>query len=60
MCCVGQITRWLYELSLGDILTLYNQPINEEQAWAVCYQCSRSLSEEGERSLDSSSAGVPV
>ncbi|KAK1806396.1 hypothetical protein P4O66_004914 [Electrophorus voltai] len=48
------------ELSLGDILTLYNQPINEEQAWAVCYQCSRSLSEEGERSLDSSSAGVPV
>ncbi|XP_077577407.1 protein spire homolog 1 isoform X1 [Stigmatopora nigra] len=27
------------ELSLEDILRLYNQPINEEQAWAVCYQC---------------------
>lgn len=26
-------------LSLEEILRLYNQPINEEQAWAVCYQC---------------------
>ncbi|KAJ8290970.1 hypothetical protein GJAV_G00019790 [Gymnothorax javanicus] len=31
------------ELSLDEILTLYGQPINEEQAWAVCYQCCRSL-----------------
>ncbi|XP_065814250.1 protein spire homolog 1-like isoform X1 [Labrus bergylta] len=30
-------------LSLGEILRLYNQPINEEQAWAVCYQCCRTL-----------------
>ncbi|XP_029115840.1 protein spire homolog 1-like isoform X6 [Scleropages formosus] len=26
------------ELSLDEILRLYGQPINEEQAWAVCYQ----------------------
>ncbi|XP_018412346.1 PREDICTED: protein spire homolog 1 isoform X3 [Nanorana parkeri] len=30
-------------LSLEEILDLYNQPINEEQAWAVCYQCCASL-----------------
>ncbi|XP_039702206.1 protein spire homolog 1 isoform X1 [Pteropus medius] len=30
-------------LSLEEILRLYNQPINEEQAWAVCYQCCCSL-----------------
>uniref|UniRef100_A0A8C3TQR8 Spire type actin nucleation factor 1 n=1 Tax=Catharus ustulatus TaxID=91951 RepID=A0A8C3TQR8_CATUS len=30
-------------LSLEEILRLYNQPINEEQAWAVCYQCCASL-----------------
>ncbi|XP_061255960.1 protein spire homolog 1 isoform X8 [Bos javanicus] len=30
-------------LSLEEILRLYNQPINEEQAWAVCYQCCGSL-----------------
>ncbi|XP_060717784.1 protein spire homolog 1 isoform X2 [Tachysurus vachellii] len=32
------------DLSLEEILTLYDQPINEEQAWAVCYQCCRDLS----------------
>lgn len=31
------------ELPLQDILRLYNQPINEEQAWAVCYQSCRRL-----------------
>ncbi|XP_060680480.1 protein spire homolog 1-like isoform X1 [Hemiscyllium ocellatum] len=31
------------ELSLEHILKLYNQPLNEEQAWAVCYQCCSSL-----------------
>ncbi|XP_059424558.1 protein spire homolog 1-like isoform X3 [Carassius carassius] len=31
------------DLSLDEILHLYKQPINEEQAWAVCYQCCRSL-----------------
>ncbi|XP_031221796.1 protein spire homolog 1 isoform X4 [Mastomys coucha] len=30
-------------LSLEEILRLYNQPINEEQAWAVCFQCCGSL-----------------
>ncbi|KAI3360627.1 hypothetical protein L3Q82_002493 [Scortum barcoo] len=30
-------------LSLEEILRLYSQPINEEQAWAVCYQCCRTL-----------------
>ncbi|XP_018079119.1 protein spire homolog 1 isoform X4 [Xenopus laevis] len=29
--------------SLEEILDLYKQPINEEQAWAVCYQCCRAL-----------------
>ncbi|XP_059849015.1 protein spire homolog 2 isoform X1 [Hypanus sabinus] len=33
----------LQVLSLDEILRAYEQPINEEQAWAVCYQCCRSL-----------------
>uniref|UniRef100_A0A3B4U002 KIND domain-containing protein n=1 Tax=Seriola dumerili TaxID=41447 RepID=A0A3B4U002_SERDU len=32
------------DLSLEEILRLYSQPINEEQAWAVCYQCCRTSS----------------
>ncbi|XP_074843585.1 protein spire homolog 1 isoform X2 [Carettochelys insculpta] len=36
-------------LSLEEILRLYNQPINEEQAWAVCYQCCGSLRARGRR-----------
>uniref|UniRef100_A0A8C6WRF8 KIND domain-containing protein n=1 Tax=Neogobius melanostomus TaxID=47308 RepID=A0A8C6WRF8_9GOBI len=31
------------ELSLEEILKLYNQPINEEQAWAVCFQSCRTM-----------------
>lgn len=27
------------ELSLEEVLKSYEQPINEEQAWAMCYQC---------------------
>ncbi|XP_068590691.1 protein spire homolog 1 isoform X2 [Cebidichthys violaceus] len=42
-------------LSLEEILRLYSQPINEEQAWAVCYQCCRTLAK-GHRSRGSSSA----
>lgn len=42
-------------LSLEEILGLYGQPINEEQAWAVCYQCCRTLAK-GHRSRRSSSA----
>lgn len=37
------ITDGAEELSLEEILSLYNQPINEEQGWAVCYQCCRTL-----------------
>ncbi|XP_067292484.1 protein spire homolog 2 [Pseudorasbora parva] len=31
------------ELSLEEVLKSYEQPINEEQAWAVCFQCCREL-----------------
>ncbi|XP_036394392.1 protein spire homolog 1-like isoform X2 [Megalops cyprinoides] len=47
------------ELSLEEILTLYSQPINEEQAWAVCYQCCRSLAQ-GHRRRHSKSAAARV
>uniref|UniRef100_A0A674BYD1 Spire-type actin nucleation factor 1a n=1 Tax=Salmo trutta TaxID=8032 RepID=A0A674BYD1_SALTR len=36
-------------LSLEEILSLYSQPINEEQAWAVCYQCCRTLARKHRR-----------
>ncbi|KAM9806627.1 protein spire homolog 1 isoform 1-T1 [Syngnathus typhle] len=39
----------LDDLSLEEILGLYSQPINEEQAWAVCYQCCVSLMKEQRR-----------
>ncbi|KAM6910469.1 protein spire homolog 1 [Xenentodon cancila] len=46
------------DLSLEQILKLYNQPINEEQAWAVCYQCCRTLAKgpRGRRSSATSAA----
>ncbi|KAL2080450.1 hypothetical protein ACEWY4_024243 [Coilia grayii] len=47
------------ELSLEEILTLYGQPINEEQAWAVCYQCCRSLAQKHRR-RNSNSAEAPT
>uniref|UniRef100_A0A8I3RQ35 Spire type actin nucleation factor 2 n=1 Tax=Canis lupus familiaris TaxID=9615 RepID=A0A8I3RQ35_CANLF len=31
------------ELSLEEVLKAYEQPINEEQAWAVCFQGCRGL-----------------
>lgn len=31
------------ELSLEEVLKSYEQRINEEQAWAVCYQCCSGL-----------------
>lgn len=43
-CCDGG-----EEVSLEEILTLYSQPINEEQAWAVCYQCCRTLAQKHRR-----------
>uniref|UniRef100_A0A4W6E3C6 Spire-type actin nucleation factor 1b n=1 Tax=Lates calcarifer TaxID=8187 RepID=A0A4W6E3C6_LATCA len=45
------------DLCLEEILRLYNQPINEEQAWAVCYQCCRTLAK-GHRSRRSYSAAA--
>ncbi|CAG5128873.1 unnamed protein product, partial [Candidula unifasciata] len=30
-------------LPFVDILKVFNNPINEEQAWAVCYQCAQFL-----------------
>lgn len=43
------------DLCLEEILTLYNQPINEEQAWAVCYQCCQYLSQFKRRRRNSQS-----
>lgn len=39
------------EVSLEEILSLYSQPINEEQAWAVCYQCCRTLAQKHGRNV---------
>ncbi|XP_022603222.1 protein spire homolog 1-like isoform X2 [Seriola dumerili] len=51
------------EVSLEEILTLYSQPINEEQAWAVCYQCCRTLAQrhrrKGSKSAGASAADYP-
>uniref|UniRef100_A0A3Q0RWK2 KIND domain-containing protein n=1 Tax=Amphilophus citrinellus TaxID=61819 RepID=A0A3Q0RWK2_AMPCI len=50
-CCsalgAGDVSRDLMEpqqLSLEEVLTSYKQPIDEEQALAVCYQCCSGLS----------------
>ncbi|KAM6904240.1 protein spire homolog 1 isoform 2-T2 [Lycodopsis pacificus] len=45
------------EVSLEDILKLYSQPINEEQAWAVCYQCCRTLAQTHRRKSSKSAGG---
>lgn len=46
-------------VSLEDILKLYSQPINEEQAWAVCYQCCRTLAQiQRRKSLKSAGASA--
>ncbi|XP_013411068.1 protein spire homolog 1 isoform X2 [Lingula anatina] len=31
------------KLSLQDILEAFNAPLNEEQAWAICFQCLQHL-----------------
>ncbi|CAJ1083527.1 protein spire homolog 1 isoform X5 [Xyrichtys novacula] len=46
------------DVSLEEILTLYSQPINEEQAWAVCYQCCRTLAQSQRRKSSKSAAGA--
>ncbi|KAM8841674.1 protein spire homolog 1 isoform 2-T2 [Spinachia spinachia] len=48
------------EVSLEDILKLYSQPINEEQAWAVCYQCSRTLAQKRRGKSSKSAVGSAV
>ncbi|XP_041725248.1 protein spire homolog 1 isoform X2 [Coregonus clupeaformis] len=47
------------ELSLEEILSLYSQPINEEQGWAVCYQCCRTLAQ-NHRRRNSKTSGASV
>ena len=37
-------------ISLQGILEAFNAPINEEQSWAVCYQCALYFQNEWERS----------
>ncbi|KAL6099798.1 spire1 [Pungitius sinensis] len=48
------------EVSLEDILKLYSQPINEEQAWAVCYQCCRTLAQKRKRKSSKSAVGSAI
>uniref|UniRef100_A0A8C9XLW8 Spire-type actin nucleation factor 1a n=1 Tax=Sander lucioperca TaxID=283035 RepID=A0A8C9XLW8_SANLU len=48
------------EVSLEEILKLYSQPINEEQAWAVCYQCCRTLAQKSRRKSSKSSGASAV
>ncbi|XP_078609301.1 protein spire homolog 1-like isoform X3 [Branchiostoma floridae x Branchiostoma japonicum] len=35
--------------SLEEILRAFGAPINEEQAWAMCYQCAKSLQDDWRR-----------
>nr|XP_046170159.1 protein spire homolog 1-like isoform X2 [Oncorhynchus gorbuscha] len=55
----GMEERGGSELSLEEILMLYSQPINEEQAWAVCYQCCVNLAQ-GHRKNSGPAAGASV
>ncbi|XP_066288901.1 protein spire homolog 1-like isoform X18 [Branchiostoma lanceolatum] len=36
-------------VSLEEILRAFGAPINEEQAWAMCYQCAKSLQDDWRR-----------
>uniref|UniRef100_A0A8C5DM38 KIND domain-containing protein n=1 Tax=Gouania willdenowi TaxID=441366 RepID=A0A8C5DM38_GOUWI len=47
------------EVSLEELLSMYGQPINEEQAWAVCYQCCRTLAQKHRRRGSRSSGNYP-
>ena len=31
------------KLTLLNVLEAFNAPVNEEQAWAICYQCAKHL-----------------
>lgn len=48
------------DVSLEEILKLYSQPINEEQAWAVCYQCCRTLAQKHRRKSSKSARASAV
>ncbi|KAK3086612.1 hypothetical protein FSP39_021042 [Pinctada imbricata] len=37
----GSLDKITEPLSLEEILVSFNNPINEEQAWAVCHQCAQ-------------------
>ncbi|XP_052061609.1 protein spire homolog 1-like isoform X3 [Mytilus californianus] len=39
-------------LSLEDILVAFNNAVNEEQAWSVCYQCAQFFQNFESQSLD--------
>ena len=38
-CMDVTMTATESDISLWDIILFFNNPINEEQAWAVCFQC---------------------
>eukprot|EP00057_Strongylocentrotus_purpuratus_P005320 XP_003730699.1 PREDICTED: protein spire homolog 1 isoform X2 [Strongylocentrotus purpuratus] len=38
-------------ISLQDILEAFSAPLNEEQAWAICYQCGKFLDESLDRNV---------
>lgn len=38
-------------ISLQDILEAFSAPLNEEQAWAICYQCGKFLDESLDRNI---------
>ena len=44
MCKVEKNLEMSGYTSLQSILTVFDSGINEEQAWAICYQAAKSLS----------------
>lgn len=37
-----------HRVNLQDILSSFNEPVNQEQAWALCYQTAKSLASHSE------------
>ncbi|XP_042294413.1 protein spire homolog 2 isoform X2 [Sceloporus undulatus] len=47
-------------LSLEEVLKAYEQPVNEEQAWALCFQCCRGIgAPRAEGAAAAAAAGEP-
>lgn len=42
---IGNYAKNMDNLSLLKVLEGFNAPLNEEQAWAVCFQCAKFLQE---------------